>query len=69
MMTKRDAGRLGGMATLAKHGPEHMRAIGRRGAAVFWQRYTLQPVDMAAFAIVERASGRLVALTNYSRGR
>lgn len=69
MMTKRDAGRLGGLATLAKHGPEHMRNIGRCGAAVFWKRYHLAPVDIAAFAIVERATGRVVALTNFTQGR
>ncbi len=69
MMTKRAAGRLGGLATLAKHGPEHMRTIGRRGAATFWKRYHLAPVDIAAFAIVERATGRAVALTNFNHAR
>jgi general stress protein YciG len=69
MMTKRQAGRLGGRATFAKHGRAYMQTIGRRGAAVFWQRYTLAPVDIAAFAIVERATGRPVALTNFNHAR
>ena len=69
MMTKRDSGRLGGLATVARHGREHMQRIGRRGAAVFWQRYTLRPVDIAAFAIVARATGRPVAITNYNHTR
>lgn len=30
-MTKREAGRLGGRATVARHGTEHMRAIGKHG--------------------------------------
>ena len=69
MMTKQAAGQLGGLATLARHGRAHMAAIGRRGAAVFWQRYHLAPVDIAAFAIVERVSGRVVSLTNFTPSR
>lgn len=69
MMSKRDAGRLGGLATLAKHGREHMCTIGRRGAAVFWQRYALQPIDVAAWAIVDRTTGQAVAITNYNHAR
>jgi hypothetical protein len=30
-MTKRESGRLGGLATFEKHGREHMQAIGRKG--------------------------------------
>jgi hypothetical protein len=37
-----------------------------RTAAVIWQRYTLHPVDIAAFASVERNTGRPVALTNFT---
>jgi hypothetical protein len=68
-MNKMQAGRLGGLATVARHGSEHMQRIGRRGAAVFWQRYTLRPVAIAAFAIVARDTGRPVALTNYNQRR
>ena len=61
-MTHQEAGR----KLVAQYGVEHMRAIGRRGAAAFWKKYHLSPVDIAAFAIVERATGRVVALTNYA---
>lgn len=30
-MTRREAGRLGGRATVARHGRQHMAALGRRG--------------------------------------
>lgn len=32
-MTRQEAGRKGGLATLAKHGKEHMQEIGRKGFA------------------------------------
>lgn len=60
--TKRTAGRLGGLKTLERHGRDHMQAIGRRGAQVFWQRYHLVPCELSDFAIVERATGRVVNL-------
>ena len=66
-MTKVDAGRLGGLTTVALHGHSHMRTIGRRGAEVFWQRYTLRPVNVSAWAIVDRTTGQPVAITNYNR--
>src|SRR5262249_55520931 len=40
-VTRRQAGRLGGLQTLSRHGREHMRAIGRAGfnatVARHWQ--------------------------------
>jgi hypothetical protein len=38
-MTKREAGAIGGRVTVARHGREHMRAIGARGFAVTVERY------------------------------
>jgi hypothetical protein len=61
-MNKSQAGRAGGLATYAKHGAQHMSAIGKRGARVFWQRYHLVPCDLADFAIVERATGKTINL-------
>lgn len=60
--TKQSAGRRGGLATLARHGRQHMQTIGRRGAQVFWRRYHLVPCDLADFAIVERSSGKVINL-------
>lgn len=67
-LTKRSAGRRGGLATLARHGRQHMQAIGRRGAQVFWRRYHLVPCDLADFAIVERETGKVINLL-YQSGR
>ena len=61
-MTKQQAGRKGGRATVAKHGREHMQAIGKRGAAVTWQRYHLSPVGLTEYAMVERATGRIIRI-------
>lgn len=57
MRSKADCGRLGGRATVQRHGVEHMREIGRRGAQSFHRRYRLAPVGVAYFAIIERATG------------
>lgn len=64
--TKQSAGSLGGQATLARHGREHMQDIGRRGAAAFWQRYHLAPAGTSGFAIVSRETNRIITLTNYN---
>jgi hypothetical protein len=67
--TKQSAGKLGGLATLARHGPDHMRAIGKRGAAAFWQRYTLRPAGTSQFAITDRETNKVIAFTSRSFGR
>ena len=57
---RREYGRRGGLATVAKHGADHMSAIGKRGAATFWKRYKMQPVGSSDFAIVKRNDDRVV---------
>src|SRR5919107_1450075 len=52
--TKRTAGALGGRATVAKHGRGHMQQIGKRGAAVTWQRYQLSPIGQSGWEMVDR---------------
>lgn len=48
------AGRRGGLNTLARHGRDHFKKIGREGARVFHERYVLIPVLQNDFAIVDR---------------
>lgn len=60
--TKQRAGRLGGLATVAKHGRSHMVAIGRRGAATTWQRYNLVPAGVAGWALICRSTGRVISI-------
>jgi len=55
------AGRLGGLATVRKYGREYMRAIGKRGAAVLWERYSLQPWDTSGWALMERSTGKIIS--------
>ena len=59
---KKQASRLGGLATVARHGREYMREIGRRGAAVTWSRYRLAPVGTSDLALVNRQTGEVKAL-------
>jgi general stress protein YciG len=61
---RRQAGRLGGLATVARYGKEHMAAIGRKGAAAFWAKYTLFPMQLNDFAIVRRDTGEIVNSLN-----
>jgi general stress protein YciG len=60
---KQQAGRKGGLATFARHGPDHMRTIGKRGAATFWKRYSLKPAGTSQFAIVNRGTNEVIAFT------
>lgn len=59
-MKRKEYGKRGGLATVQKHGKEHMRTIGKRGAATFHKRYKLQPVGLNDFAIVKRSDTRVV---------
>jgi hypothetical protein len=61
-MNKRQAGSKGGRVTVSRHGAEHMRTIGKRGAAVTWQRYQLSPIGLTEYAMVERATGKIVKI-------
>ena len=61
---RREYGRRGGMATYSKHGRDHMQKIGRRGAAVFWKRYTMRPLGTSDFAIIERETDQVIAVTS-----
>lgn len=62
--THQQRGAMGGRVTVHRYGREYMQAIGRKGAAAFWRRYKLEPCDLSDFAIVERATGRVVNLLN-----
>lgn len=61
MNAKQRAGAKGGRVTLSRHGREHMRKIGRRGAAVTWQRYNLLPIGIGSYAMVDH-NGMIVAI-------
>ncbi len=63
-MKRKEWGKRGGKATVKKHGKEHMRAIGKRGAQKFWKLYSLRPVGTSDFAIVRRDNGQVIALTS-----
>lgn len=57
----KEAGRIGGMETLRRHGRDHFREIGRRGAVIFWKRYLLAPAGQSDYAIISRATGKVIA--------
>jgi hypothetical protein len=60
--TKQSAGQIGGRTTVQRYGSQHMSNIGRRGASVTWQRYTLKPVNESQYAMVERSTGIIKAI-------
>lgn len=62
-MTKSESGRLGGMATFAKYGKKHMKAIGKLGGIAFHNKYRLVPVGVNLFAIVDRQTDEFKAFT------
>jgi hypothetical protein len=53
-----------GRALVAKMGKEHMAKIGRRGAAVFYSRYEWRPIYQAQFALVVKATGKVIAFSD-----
>lgn len=57
----RALGRQGGLQTVARHGVEHMRRIGRKGAAAFHSRYSIAPVGTSQYAVVRRGTNVVVA--------
>ena len=61
-MTKAQAGSKGGRATYERHGSAHFSRIGKRGAAVTWTRYQLSPVGLTEYAMVERATGKIICI-------
>ena len=62
--TKRQAGSKGGKQTLANRGREHFQTIGRKGAAVTWTRYQLSPIGLTEYALIERATGKIVKIVS-----
>ena len=63
-MTKQDAGKLGGLATFKKYGREHMSNIGTNGATTTWTRYSKKPYGLTQYALVERATNKIVRILN-----
>ena len=61
MMTKAEAGRLGGLKTVKRHGKRYMRKLGKWGAHVMHTNNALVPVDRNDFAIADRQTGRVKA--------
>jgi len=62
-MTKSQAGQLGGLTTLKRYGKKHMSEIGKQGARVFWETYTLSPIGLTKFAIVNRKTRIIKSFT------
>jgi general stress protein YciG len=63
--TKQTAGQIGGRATVAKYGRQHMQDIGAKGAQATWTRYQLMPYGQTEYAMTERATGKIKCI----RGR
>jgi hypothetical protein len=68
-MNKRDAGSRGGQTTVRKYGKGYMAMIGRRGAATLHDRYSLQPIGLNNFALVNRQTGEIKATLVHMEAR
>ena len=64
-MNRKQAGQIGGRATVAKHGCGHMSEIGKRGAATTWGRYRLEPVGQSGWAMVRKDTNTVRTFINY----
>ena len=61
-MTKAQAGRLGGIATLRKYGRNYMQKIGTNGAKTTWTRYRKVAYGMTQYALVRNADDKIMRI-------
>lgn len=61
-MTKKEAGKLGGLACMRTHGRAHMQSIGRKGAQTTWRLYCLLPIGIGGYAMVDRITHTIKAI-------
>lgn len=66
VMTKKQAGSLGGTSTVKRYGKAYMQSIGKKGADAFHKKYRLSPIGLANYAIVNRETNEIVNTTNSS---
>jgi hypothetical protein len=68
-MSMSERGRLGGLATVAKYGPEHMRAIGRKGFKSLCCRFPMNSRRRALYYLHSRGlvTARYVAVRDNAR--
>lgn len=50
----------GGKALVEKYGVKHMAEIGRRGAAMFYQRYKWIPAGTSGWALVRKSDDVII---------
>jgi general stress protein YciG len=61
-LTKKEAGKLGGLATVKRHGYKHMAKIGKLGGEATSEKYKLVPYSQNKFAMVCRKTGEIIAI-------
>jgi hypothetical protein len=47
-----------------RYGSDCFKNWGRRGAEIFWEKYTLVPKGINAFAIIDKKSGEFINWLN-----
>ena len=58
MLTKKEAGAIGGRTTATKYGQAYMINLARKGAQAFHAKYRLVKLETSDFAIVNRETGQ-----------
>ena len=66
-MTKKQAGKLGGRATVKKYGKDYMAALARKGGRTLHEKYKLVPVNGNDFILVHRETGKTSGKTIHGR--
>jgi hypothetical protein len=56
--------RKGGLGLVKARGAEHMRAIGCKGAQVFYTLYEWQPAGLTQFALVRKSDHVIIAFSD-----
>lgn len=63
------AGSIGGQTTLKKYGPDHFSRIGKTGARVTHERYSISKWGLFDYAMVDRATNKIVAFLGSRPGQ
>lgn len=58
----REIARRGGLRTAERYGSSYMAQIGQKGAATFYERYEVHPAFQSQWAIIDKATRKLVTI-------
>lgn len=63
-MTRTEIAKLGGLALFKKLGVKHMSKIGKKGAAKFYEKYSVLPIGTNKWAIISKETNLVIKIRN-----